>query len=215
MADRIILSPPERRELQRMSRSRSVRAEDARRARIILSLASGSLSLWAISREQRCSINTVRMWRDRFKEQRLPGLWSRHRGRAPSEGIEKLEARIIDWTLHRKPADGSTHWSSRKLGSALGIDHMRVARVWAKAGLQPHRRRHYMVSDDPEFEKKAAAIIGLYLKPPAHAAVSVSMKRVPFKLLIVSIPSCPSLPDGPNVTDSNTFATALFLSMRP
>ena len=61
MADRIILSPPERRELQRMSRSRRVRAEDARRARIILSLASGFLSLWAISREERCSINTVRM----------------------------------------------------------------------------------------------------------------------------------------------------------
>ena len=114
MAERIILSPPERRELQRMSRSRSLRAEDARRARIILSLASGSVSLWALSRQERCSINTVRMWRDRFKEQRLPGLWSRHRGRAPSEGIEKLEARIIDWTLHRKPADGSTHWSSRK-----------------------------------------------------------------------------------------------------
>jgi transposase len=156
MADRIILSPPERRQLQRMSRSRSVRAEDARRARIILSLASGSLSLWAISRQERCSINTVRMWRDRFKEGRLPGLWSRHRGRAPSEGVEKLEARIIDWTLHRKPTDGSTHWSSRKLGSALGIDHMRVARVWAKAGLQPHRRRHYMVSDDPEFEKEGS-----------------------------------------------------------
>ena len=66
MADRIILSPPERRQLQRMSRSRSGRAEDARRARIILSLASGSLSLWAISRQERCSINTVRMWRDRF-----------------------------------------------------------------------------------------------------------------------------------------------------
>ena len=113
----------------------------------------------------------MRVWRDRFKEQRLPGLWSRHRGRAPSQGIEKLEARIIDWTLHRKPTDGSTHWSSRKLGSALGIDHMRVARVSAKAGLQPHRRRHYMVSDDPQFEKKAAEIIGLYLKPPAHAAV--------------------------------------------
>ena len=106
-----------------------------------------------------------------LKQQRVAGLWSRHRGRAPSEGIEKLEARIIDWTLHRKPLDGSTHWSSRKLGSALGINHMRVARVWAKAGLQPHRRRRYMVSDDPEFEKKAAAIIGLYLKPPAHAAV--------------------------------------------
>jgi hypothetical protein len=28
--------------------------------------------------------------------------------------------------------------------------------------------RHYMVSDDPEFEKKAARIIGLYLKPPPY-----------------------------------------------
>src|SRR5258708_8641370 len=28
-----------------------------------------------------------------------------------------------------------------------------------------------MASDDPEFEEKAADIIGLYLKPPLHAAV--------------------------------------------
>jgi hypothetical protein len=28
-----------------------------------------------------------------------------------------------------------------------------------------------MASDDPEFEQKAADIIGLYLKPPVHAAV--------------------------------------------
>ena len=28
-----------------------------------------------------------------------------------------------------------------------------------------------MASDRPEFEKKATEIIGLYLKPPAHAAV--------------------------------------------
>ena len=28
-----------------------------------------------------------------------------------------------------------------------------------------------MTSDDPQFEEKAADIIGLYLKPPLHAAV--------------------------------------------
>ena len=28
-----------------------------------------------------------------------------------------------------------------------------------------------MASDDPHFEEKAAAIIGLYLNPPQHAAV--------------------------------------------
>ena len=45
---------------------------------------------------------------------------------------------------------------------------MMVARVWAERGLQPHRLEHYMVSDDPEFETKAADIIGLYLSPPAR-----------------------------------------------
>jgi hypothetical protein len=29
----------------------------------------------------------------------------------------------------------------------------------------------YLASDDPEFENKAADIIGLYLRPPQHAAV--------------------------------------------
>jgi transposase len=164
------LSPPERRELKRISRSQSRRADDVCRARIILGLARGQ-SLAAVSRSQSCSVNTVKLWRARFLEERISGLWGRHPGKAPAVGTEQLEARIIDWTLHRKPADGSTHWSSRKLAQELGVNHMRVARVWAKAGLQPSRRRHYMASDDPHFESKAAEIIGLYLKPPAHAAV--------------------------------------------
>lgn len=171
MADRIILSPPERRELTRMSRNRAGRLEDVRRARIVLALAGGSGSLREIARREHCSVNTVSKWRDRFIQCRLPGLFSRHRGRKVQEDSPKIEARIIDWTLHRKPADGSTQWSCRKLALALGVNHVRVARVWAKAGLQPHRRRHYMASDDPHFEAKAADIIGLYLAPPVHAAV--------------------------------------------
>ena len=57
MADRIILSPPERRELQRMSRSRRVRAEDARRARIILSLASGFSLVFGLSAERSVAVS--------------------------------------------------------------------------------------------------------------------------------------------------------------
>jgi transposase len=48
---------------------------------------------------------------------------------------------------------------------------MRVARTWAKAGLKPHQLRRYMASDDPDFAKKAADVIGLYLKPPTNAVV--------------------------------------------
>lgn len=164
------LSPPERRELTLISRSRSRRADDVRRARIILELAAGK-TLAEVSRGASCSVNTVKLWRERFLEERISGLWGRHKGKTSEPGAERLEARIINWTLHRRPADGSMHWSSRKLASAMDVSHMRVARVWAKAGLQPSRRRHYMTSDDPEFESKAASIIGLYLKPPAHAAV--------------------------------------------
>jgi transposase len=154
-----------------MSRSRSARSEDVRRARLILSLARSGHSLREISRREACSINTVRLWRDRFVAERLPGLFSRHRGRISKPGREKLDARILHFTLHRKPTDGSTHWSSRKLAAQLGVNHMHVARVWARAGVQPHRRRHYMKSDDPQFESKAADIIGLYLRPPVHAVV--------------------------------------------
>src|SRR5215469_16702840 len=37
--------------------------------------------------------------------------------------------------------------------------------------LKPQRLDRYMASDDPDFERKAADIIGLYMNPPAHAAV--------------------------------------------
>lgn len=42
---------------------------------------------------------------------------------------------------------------------------------WSYAGLKPHRLARYMASDDPDFETKAADVIGLYLNPPKHAAV--------------------------------------------
>ena len=48
---------------------------------------------------------------------------------------------------------------------------MMVARVWAKRGLKPQRLDRYIATNDPDFEQKAADIIGLYLHPPAHAAV--------------------------------------------
>ena len=153
-----------------MARSRKLRVEDSRRARIILGLAAAK-GVREVSREVGASVNTVRLWRDRFNAERMGGLWSRHAGRQPAPGAEKLDARIIDWTLHRPPPDGSTHWSSRKLAIRLGTSQSRITRVWAKAGLQPHRLRRYMTSNDPDFENKAATIIGLYLKPPAHAAV--------------------------------------------
>jgi len=81
-----------------------------------------------------------------------------------------MEARILRWTA-RKPTDGSTHWTTRKLANKLGVSHCVVAEAWKRANLKPHRIARYMASNDPDFERKAADVIGLYVNPPQHAAV--------------------------------------------
>jgi len=166
---RLILTPPERRELQRRVRSRSLRTEDSKRARVILEVAGGR-GVRGTATYLACSSSYVQRWTGRFRAERMAGLVARHQGRVATKGAAKLEARILEWT-RRGPDDGSTQWSTRRLARKLGTTHMAVARVWTRYGLQPHRLRHHMVSDDPNFETKAADIIGLYLHPPAHAAV--------------------------------------------
>jgi transposase len=163
------LTPSECTELRDRLRSRTLPAEDVRRARLILLLAQGK-SYLAIRQVLGCNPNYISRWKGRFEAERLAGLYSHYRGRAVEKRTPALEAKILEWT--RRPApDGSTHWSSRKLGQHLGVSHMMVARVWQRAGLKPHRIERYMASDDPDFELKAADIIGLYVKPPQHAAV--------------------------------------------
>jgi transposase len=163
------LTASERTELRDRLRSRTLPAEDVRRARLILLLAQGK-SYLAIRQVLSCNPNYVSRWKGRFEAERLAGLYSHHAGRAVEKRTPALEARILEWTRRSVP-DGSTHWSSRKLAEQLGISHMMVARVWRRAGLKPHRIERYMASDDPDFELKAADIIGLYVKPPQHAAV--------------------------------------------
>src|SRR3984957_14273335 len=163
------LSQPESQELHTRARSRGLRADDVRRARLILMLAGGQ-SWSTIQHALGCSSAYIARWQTRFAEQRLAGLFARHQGRPATKRTPRLEARILAWT-RRPPTDGSTHWSSRKLARALGVNHMMVARVWQRAGLKPHRLERYMASDDPDFERKAADVIGLYVNPPQHAAV--------------------------------------------
>jgi transposase len=165
----LTLTSDERTELERRVRSRKIRAEDARRAQVILLLADGE-SFATITATVGCYPDYVSRWKQRFEAERLPGLRAKYRGQPPTVRTPALEARVLAKT-RQKPPDGSTHWTTRKLGRVLGISHMLVARVWRRAGYQPHRLERYMLSDDPQFEEKAADVIGLYLHPPQHAVV--------------------------------------------
>lgn len=163
------LTADERRALEAQARSRRGRADAARRARIVLLLADGA-SYTQIAQRVDATAMTIAKWKARFLAARVAGLRGRHRGSQPRVLTPQLEARILSWT-RRAPPHGATHWSTRTLARKLGIQHTIVARAWQRAGLQPHRLARYMRSTDPDFETKAAAIIGLYLDPPQHAAV--------------------------------------------
>jgi transposase len=166
---RIVLAPPERRELKRRARKRSLAVELVKRTEVILMLAAGH-SYREIRQRLDCSDEYIREWKRRFQEERVAGLDSRYRGSQRRTRTAETEARILEATRHG-PTDGTTHWSSYRLAKELGISQSSVSRVWRHFGIQPHRLRGYMASDDPEFEEKAADIIGLYLKPPLNAAV--------------------------------------------
>ena len=167
--DSVVLSDDPRVEVSRIAQSRSLPAGYVFRARLILMLAEGA-SFSTIQQRLGTTAPTISRWKRRFLALGIDGLDTSHPGQTAFVLTAKLRARILSAT-RKPPRDGSTHWSCRKLAAALGVSKDAVHRVWKEAGLKPHRLERYMASDDPDFESKAAEIIGLYLRPPQHAAV--------------------------------------------
>ncbi len=165
----VVLSEEQRGELSSIAQSRSLPAGYVFRARLILMLAEGA-SFNTIKRQLRTTAPTISRWKARFLDSGMDGLDTHHPGQSASVLTPALRARVLSAT-RKKPADGSTHWSCRKLATLLGVSKYAVHRSWREAGLKPHRLERYMASNDPAFESKAADIIGLYLNPPRHAAV--------------------------------------------
>lgn len=108
----LTLTSDERTELQRRVRGLKIRAEDARRARVILMLANGE-SYSTIETAIPCYRDYINRWRRRFLAHRLDGLQARYRGQPPTVLTAAMEARILEKT-RQAPPDGSTHWSTRK-----------------------------------------------------------------------------------------------------
>ncbi|MEM7583846.1 MAG: IS630 family transposase [Acidobacteriota bacterium] len=189
---RIVIAPPERRELNRRIRGRKIRAEDAKRARLILLLARGE-SYSSICEKLGCSTSFISRWKTRFLKDRLAGLYPRYRGSELKSLTPQLEARILSLT-RKTPPDGSTHWSTRRLAKHLGINHMLVHRAWKRAGYSPHRLERYVASKDPDFEAKALDVIGLYLNPPQNALVFCVDEKTAIQALDRTLPVLPLSP---------------------
>jgi transposase len=120
-----------------MSVSRSLPSGDVMRARVILMLADGR-SYAEIQKRLQTTAPTISRWKKRFLKAGLNGLIEvRHPGQKPAVITAKLQARVLDAT-RRKPNDGSTHWSVRKLARELQVSKDTIHRIWRTAGVKEH-----------------------------------------------------------------------------
>lgn len=169
LRSRITLSATQRGELHAHLRRRNLPVSVAVRMRIVLMLDEGA-SYSDIKEKLDTTAPTISLWKRRYLDEGLVGLATFHPGQPPQKLTPQLRAKILAKT-QQEPPDGSTHWSLRKMAVVMGVGKDLIRQVWREADLKPHRLDRYMASDDPQFEKKAAQIIGLYINPPQHAAV--------------------------------------------
>lgn len=170
MASSCELLPAERDQLQQWLTAHGTPQQVALRCRIVLCAAEGQSDV-AIAEQLSVNRKTVILWRKRFSEQRLDGLWqiAPGRGRKPTYDIDKIAA-VVEATLQTKP-EGMTHWSCRLMAKSQGVSKSTVNSIWQAHNLKPHRVETFKLSRDPKFLDKMTDVVGLYLNPPQQAIV--------------------------------------------
>ena len=165
----VVLVGDEQEELERLARRSRTNRHVALRAKLVLASAAGEPDT-AVAKKHHVNPKTVAIWRRRFAERRLEGLYDEPRPGAPRSITDEDVEKIVVETLETTPK-GSTHWSTRKMARKAGVSHSSVGRIWRAHGLKPHIVRGFKLSNDPQFIDKVRDIVGLYMNPPDHAVV--------------------------------------------
>jgi hypothetical protein len=90
-------------------------------------------------------------WQERVTLEGVAGLLrdKTRPSRIPPLGPD-LEARVVQATLSDRPPGETTHWTAPAMAKLQGISVSSVQRIWRRHGLQPHRTRHFTLSNDPQ-----------------------------------------------------------------
>src|ERR1035441_3004178 len=133
------LSTVDQEKLEQWIAAHGTRQQVALRCRIVAAAAAGKSDV-AIAKELSVNRNTVILWRKRFSEEGLDGLWdiAPGRGRKPLYEIDKIAA-IVEATLETKPA-GMTHWSCRTMAQSQGVSKSTVNNIWRAHKRSEERR---------------------------------------------------------------------------
>ena len=124
----------------------------------------------AIARDVHVTKQTVGKWRGRFVAPTTDGKLDEPCPGVPRKITDAHVERVLTATLESTPRD-ATHWSTRSLAQHCEMSQTAIARIWKAFALQPHRVDTFKLSKDPLFIDKVRDIVGLYLDPPARAAL--------------------------------------------
>ena len=165
----VVLNDDEKLQLLSLANSRALPHGLVQRAQIILACAQGEANS-AIAKRLKLNNNTVGKWRRRYGEHGIEGLHDELRAGRPRSLEDERVAEVINKALKTRPP-AATHWSVRSMAEHTGVSKSTVQRWFTLFGIQPHRQRHFKLSNDPFFIEKVRDIVGLYLNPPDHAVV--------------------------------------------
>jgi transposase len=193
----LVLREGDRSRLEALTRSSSVSAGLAGRARIVL-LAAEGLSNTEIARRTGTSRPTVLDWRARYDTGGIRALDDLPRSGRPPE-IDEIDVVVATIAEEGRPPAhlGVTHWSARLLAAELKISFATVARIWRKWDLQPWRVQTFKFSTDPELDAKIRDVVGLYLHPPEKAVVLCVDEKSQVQALDRTAPILPIMPGVP------------------
>lgn len=165
----IVLNDDEKMQLMSLANSRALPHGLVQRAQIVLACADGEANV-AIAERLKLNKATVGKWRQRYLQLGIEGLHEELRPGRPRNHDDERVAEVISQALKTQPP-GASHWSVRSMAEHTGISKSTVQRWFELFGVQPHRQRHFKLSNDPFFIEKVRDIVGLYLNPPDHAMV--------------------------------------------
>jgi transposase len=192
----IYASASEQAQLEQVTRQGKTPQKVARRARMVLMLANHEPPS-SVAQALHVSRMTVRLWANRFVAEGVSGLLrdATRPGRRKRISPEKVQA-VVEATLTTRPPT-STHWSSRTLAKVQGLSDGTIRKIWRQHGLQPHRVGRFKLSTDPRFVEKLRDVVGLYLNPPAKAAVFCVDEKSGIQALDRTRPVLPLRPGVP------------------
>ncbi len=135
----VLTSTDEDRETLRGGSGRRKTAQAlALRSRILVMRAVEGGSVAGIAAELKVCPAKVRKWWHRFGEAGAERLLDEPRPGQPRKLSDAQIEQVIVRTLERKPK-AATHWSTRTMAEATGLNQTAISRIWRAFSLQPYR----------------------------------------------------------------------------